>query len=131
MVRVDASTSMAMAPTGNGDATADPAKIHADSGPGCHGDMSPMGFDVADDEKTRWAIDVMTAWALDDHHDRFVHDRIDAYADEPQGSAGLITGLVNLSGLLLSGLEVAMGKEAKDILQAIGSTIARNEASHG
>jgi hypothetical protein len=47
---------------------------------------------VADDEKTRWAIDVMTAWSDDDHRTEFLHERIDAYLSEPQGCAGLITG---------------------------------------
>ena len=81
---------------------------------------------MADDEKTRWAIDVMTAWTRDESAD-FVHDRIDAYVDEPQGSAGLITGLVNLSGLLLMGLEATTGKSTSEILQAIASTLARHE----
>lgn len=80
---------------------------------------------MADDEKTRWAIDVMTAWAQDGDAD-FVHDRVDCYLAEPQGSPGLITGLINLSGLLLMGMEATTGKSPTEILQAIASTISRN-----
>ena len=47
----------------------------------------------------RWAIDVMTAWAQGGGTG-FVHDRVDSYLAEPQGHPGLITGLINLSGLL-------------------------------
>ena len=79
---------------------------------------------MADDDKTRWAIDVMTAW---NHGDgAFFHDRVDAYLAEPHGDTGLITGLVNLNSLLLSGMEVTTGKTPGDILQAIASTITRN-----
>lgn len=35
------------------------------------------------------------------------------------------SGLVNLSGLLLGGLEVPIGKNAEQILQAIAFTLAR------
>ena len=45
---------------------------------------------MADDEKTRWAIDVMTAWGHGEDSE-FMHDRIDAYVAEPEGCAGLIT----------------------------------------
>jgi hypothetical protein len=45
---------------------------------------------------------------------------------EPEGSAGLITGLVNLSGLLLMGVEVTTGKSSRETLQAIASTVARH-----
>ncbi|MEH3143428.1 MAG: hypothetical protein PGN37_25405 [Mycobacterium kyogaense] len=79
---------------------------------------------MADDEKTRWAIDVMTAWNQDDR--AFFHERVDAYLEEHRGDAGLIVGLVNLNGLLLSGMELTTGKTPSDILQAIASTIARN-----
>ena len=79
---------------------------------------------MADDEKTRWAIDVMTAWNQGDR--AFLHDRVDAYLREHRGDAGLITGLVNLNGLLLSGMELTTGKTPSDILQAIASTITRN-----
>lgn len=81
---------------------------------------------MADDEKTRWAIDVMTAWSDDDHHTEFLHERIDAYLAEPDGCTGLITGLVNLSGLLLMGMEMTTGKGTFDTLQAIASTVARH-----
>jgi hypothetical protein len=80
---------------------------------------------VADDEKTRWAIDVMTAWTQD-HDTAFIHERINAYLSEPEGSAGLITGLVNLSALLLMGMEVTTGKNSRETLQAIASTVARH-----
>jgi hypothetical protein len=79
---------------------------------------------MADDEKTRWAIDVMTAWAQQDD-EAFVHARIDSYLSEPDGSPGLITGLVNLSALLLSGMEISTGKSTQEILQTIAATIAR------
>ena len=82
---------------------------------------------MADDEKTRWAIDVMTAWVNHDDDSDFVHDRIDAYSSEPDGYPGLITGLINLSGLLLMGMEVSMGKSTPEILQAIASTVARHD----
>ncbi|MCA2364961.1 hypothetical protein JF759_25445, partial [Mycobacterium avium] len=49
---------------------------------------------MADDEKTRWAIDVMTAWSQDDC--TFFGERVDDYLAEPNGGEGLITGLVNL-----------------------------------
>jgi hypothetical protein len=38
---------------------------------------------MADDEKPRWAIDVMTAWTQDECTD-FVHERIDAHLAEPR-----------------------------------------------
>jgi len=84
---------------------------------------------MADDEKTRWAIDVMTAWVHDDHSTDFVGRRVEAYVSEPDGSAGLITGLINLSGLLLMGLEATIGKGTEDILQTIAATLSRNESS--
>lgn len=84
---------------------------------------------IADDEKTRWAIDVMTAWVDHDRDSDFVHERIDAYSAEPDGYPGLITGLINLSGLLLMGLEVSMGTSTPEILQAIASTVARHDPS--
>ncbi|WP_431232736.1 hypothetical protein ACQ856_25610 [Mycolicibacterium psychrotolerans] len=70
----------------------------------------------------------MTAWTQDDSAE-FVHGRIDAYLAEPGGSAGLITGLVNLSGLLLMGVEATTGKSAPVILQAIASTLSRSDGS--
>lgn len=79
---------------------------------------------MADDEKTRWAIDVMTAWTQDPGCE-FLHERIHTYLAEPQGSPGLITGLVNLSGLLLMGMEATTGRAGPEILQAIASTLAR------
>jgi hypothetical protein len=84
---------------------------------------------VADDEKTRWAIDVMTAWAHQDSDggDALLSHRIEAYATEPDGAPGLITGLVNLSGLLLMGMEACTGRTTPEILQAIASTLARAE----
>ena len=85
---------------------------------------------MADDEKTRWAIDVMTAWTQDGQTD-FVHDRVDAYLAESQGCAGLITGLVNLSGLLLMGMEATTGKSSPEIMQAIASTLSRNAQPPG
>jgi hypothetical protein len=80
---------------------------------------------MTDDEKTRWAIGVMTAWADQDSGSDFVHERIDAYLAEPEGCSGLITGLMNLSGLLLMGMEVSTGKSTPEILQAIASTVTR------
>ncbi len=79
---------------------------------------------MADDEKTLWAIDVMTAWTEDDC--AFYQQRVDTYLAEPHGDTGLITGLVNLTGLLLSGMEVTTGKTPAAILAAIASTIARD-----
>lgn len=81
---------------------------------------------MADDEKTRWAIDVMTAWTHDDQNTDFMHERIDSYVSEPEGCEGLITGLVNLSGLLLSGMEMTTGNSTREILQAIASTVSRH-----
>jgi hypothetical protein len=80
---------------------------------------------VVDDEKTRWAVDVMTAWTSHGDDGAFVHDRIHAYHSEAEGLPGLVTGLVNLSGLLLMGMEATTGKSPQEILQAIGSTLAR------
>ena len=80
---------------------------------------------MADDDKTRWAIDVMTAWTQD-QDTAFMHERINAYLTEPEGSSGLITGLVNLSGLLLMGMGVTTGKTTRETLQAIASTVARS-----
>ena len=80
---------------------------------------------MADDEKTRWAIDVMTAWA--DHGDGssdFLHQRIDDYAAEHNGYPGLITGLINLNGLLLMGMEMTTGKTPAEILQTIAVTVS-------
>ncbi|OPX13053.1 hypothetical protein [Mycobacterium sp. AT1] len=85
---------------------------------------------MADDEKTRWAIDVMTAWVDHDSDSDFVHERIAAYSSAPGGHPGLITGLVNLAGLLLMGMEVSTGKSTPEILQAIASTVARHHPSH-
>ena len=81
---------------------------------------------MADDEKTRWAIDVMTAWVDHGHDGDFVHARIDAYLSEPEGCPGLIIGLVNLSGLLLMGMEATTGKSTPEILQAIAATLSRH-----
>lgn len=63
----------------------------------------------------------MTAWNQDDC--AFFHERVAAYRAEPCGDTGLITGLVNLNSLLLSGMEMTTGKTQADILQAIASTI--------
>ncbi|OYN76025.1 hypothetical protein [Mycolicibacterium sphagni] len=79
---------------------------------------------MADDDKTRWAIDVMTAWAQGGDTG-FVRDRVDSYLGEPHGCPGLITGLINLSGLLLMGMEATTGKTTPEILQAIASTLSR------
>ncbi|WP_099021160.1 hypothetical protein [Mycolicibacterium palauense] len=83
---------------------------------------------MADDEKTRWAIDVMTAW-IDDRDDNLLHTRIDSYLDEAEGAAGLATGLVNLSGLLLMGMEATLGKSPQEILQTIAVTLSRQGAA--
>ena len=80
-------------------------------------------------DATGWAIDVMTAWT-DQDDQAFVHERIATYLAEPDGASRLITGLVNLSGLLMSGLEVTTGKAPPEILRAIGSTIARHPQPH-
>jgi hypothetical protein len=80
---------------------------------------------VADDEKTRWAIDVMTEWSHEGTSTEFLHERIDAYLSEPDGCPGLITGLINLTGLLLSGMEMTTGKSTPEVLQAIASTVSR------
>lgn len=80
---------------------------------------------MADDEKTRWAIDVMTAWVDRGHDTAFVHARIDDYLAEPEGRVGLTTGLINLSGLLLMGMEVTLGKSPQEILQTIAVTLSR------
>lgn len=79
---------------------------------------------MADDEKTRWAIDIMTAWAQEPDTG-LLRARIDDYLAEPEGSPGLITGLINLSGLLLMGMEATTGKAGSEILQAIAATLAR------
>ena len=78
---------------------------------------------MPDDEKTRWAIDVMTAW-IDDRDDALLHARIDQYLAEPDGAAGLTVGLVNLSGLLLMGLETTLGTSAQEVLQTIAVTVS-------
>lgn len=80
---------------------------------------------MADDEKTRWAIDVMTAW-IDDRDDELLHARIDGYLDEPDGAAALTAGLVNLSGLLLMGMEVTLGRSPQEILQTVAMTLERH-----
>jgi hypothetical protein len=85
---------------------------------------------MADDEKTRWAIDVMTAWSHNDHDTDFMRERIDTYLAEPGGCTGLITGLVNLSGLLLSGMEMTTGRSTPEVLQAIASTVSRQGQPH-
>jgi len=81
---------------------------------------------MVDDDKTRWAVDVMTAWIDEDSDTDFVHERIDAYLSEPEGCSGLITGLINLTGLLLMGMEVGSGKSTPQILRAIASTLSRD-----
>jgi hypothetical protein len=68
----------------------------------------------------------MTAWTHD-HDTAFMHERIDAYLSEPEGCTGLITGLVNLSGLLLTGVGMTTGKTTRETLQAIASTVARSQ----
>ncbi|MGD9516685.1 hypothetical protein [Mycolicibacterium sp.] len=83
---------------------------------------------MADDEKTRWAIDVMTAW-IDDRDDDLLHARIDHYLAESDGAPALTVGLVNLAGLLLMGMEVAIGKSAQEILQTIAMTVSRQDAT--
>jgi hypothetical protein len=86
---------------------------------------------MPDDEKTRWAIDVMTAWVDHDTDGDFVHERIEAYLSEPEGTAGLVTGLVNLSGLLLMGMEACLGKSTPEILQAIATTLSTHGSRPG
>jgi hypothetical protein len=81
---------------------------------------------MVDDDKTRWAIDVMTAWSFGSDHAELLHQRIDAYLSEPAGCSGLVTGLVNLNGLLLSGMELTTGKSTPEILQAIAATLTRH-----
>lgn len=70
---------------------------------------------------------MMTAWVHHEGDIDFVRERIDAYSSESDGYPGLITGLINLSGLLLMGLEMSMGKSTPEILQAIASTVARHD----
>lgn len=82
---------------------------------------------MADDEMTRRAIDVMTAW-IDDGDDGLLRARIDHYLDEADGASALTAGLVNLSGLLLMGMEVTIGKSAQEILQSIAMTVSRQDA---
>lgn len=82
---------------------------------------------MADDEKTRWAVDVMTAWIDHDHDSDFMHARIDSYLSEPNGSSDLTTGLINLSGLLLMGMEATLGRSPREILQTIAVTLSRHE----
>ncbi|MCP2625407.1 hypothetical protein NLB33_25365 [Mycolicibacterium smegmatis] len=83
---------------------------------------------MADDEKTRWAIDVMTAW-LDDRDDDLLRARIESYLGEHEGASALAIGLVNLSGLLLMGLETLIGKDGQEILQTIAMTVSRSSAA--
>jgi hypothetical protein len=80
---------------------------------------------VTDDEPTRWAIDVMTAWLEHGHDADFVHHRIADYVGAPGGREDLVTGLINLAGLLLSGLELTIGKDSREILQTIARTLER------
>ncbi len=82
---------------------------------------------MTDDDKTRCAIDVMTAW-IDDGDGDLLRARIDSYLAEPGGMAVLTTGLVNLSGLLLMGMEATIGKSPQEILQAIAITLSRQGA---
>ncbi|OAN40701.1 hypothetical protein [Mycolicibacterium iranicum] len=82
---------------------------------------------MADDEKTRWAVDVMTAWINHENDSDFVHARVDSYLSEPDGPSGLTTGLINLSGLLLMGMEATIGKSPQEILQTIAVTLSRHE----
>lgn len=90
------------------------------------GHLSVRSAAVVDDELTRWAVDVMTAWAQQDDDSDFVRARIAAYASEPDGTDGLITGLINLSGLLLSGMEMFTGKCPAETLQAIAVAASRH-----
>ena len=69
----------------------------------------------------------MTAW-VDDRDDGLLHDRIHSYLAEPDGAAGLSIGLVNLSGLLLMGMEATLGRSTQDILQTIAMTVSRQGA---
>jgi hypothetical protein len=68
---------------------------------------------MSDDEKTRWATDVTTAWTHDGCAD-FLRDRVDTYLAEPDGCPGLITGLIDLSGLLLMGMEATTARDGCD-----------------
>lgn len=84
---------------------------------------------MADDDKTRWAIDVMTAWIDHRQDGDFLHARIDAYLSEPDGAAGLTTGFINLTALLLMGMEATLGKTPQEILQTIAVTVSRSGPS--
>ncbi|AFP42885.1 hypothetical protein MSMEI_6459 [Mycolicibacterium smegmatis MC2 155] len=70
----------------------------------------------------------MTAW-LDDRDDDLLHARIESYLGEPEGASALAIGLVNLSGLLLMGLETLIGKDGQEILQTIAMTVSRSSAA--
>ncbi len=83
---------------------------------------------MADDEKTRWAIDVMTAW-MDDRDDDLLRQRIESYLAEHDGGVSLSAGFVNLCGLLLMGLEALIGKDGQEILQTIAMTVSRSSAA--
>lgn len=86
---------------------------------------------MTDDEKTRWAIEVVAASMRDEGGD-LIRGRIDAYLDEDDaGSDGLVAGLINLSGLLLMSLEATTGKDSTQILQTIASTLAPDGRSRG
>ncbi|MDA2893615.1 hypothetical protein PDG61_22050 [Mycolicibacterium sp. BiH015] len=80
---------------------------------------------MPDDEKTRWAIDVLTAWVDHEDDSEFMHARVDSYLSEADGPSGLTTGLINLAGLLLMGLETSLGRSAQEILQTIAITVSR------
>ncbi|ORB26048.1 hypothetical protein BST36_05520 [Mycolicibacterium moriokaense] len=69
----------------------------------------------------------MTAWVEHGHDGDFVHQRIADYVPTADSRNGLITGLVNLFGLLLMGMEVTTGRNAHEILQTIARTVSRHE----
>jgi hypothetical protein len=70
----------------------------------------------------------MTAW-LDDRDDDLLRARIESYLGEPEGASALAIGLVNLSGLLLMGLETLIGKDGQEILQTIAMTVSHSSAA--
>ena len=73
------------------------------------------------DEKGEWtrqAIDVMTAWSVDNDDEFFLASRVAAYAGaEPAGAMKLTVGFVNLTAILLLQLQEASGADAHTILQ--------------
>lgn len=79
-------------------------------------------------EAVRAAIDVMTAWTMQQDSTDYAQDRVARYLAAPDGGAAFTTGLLSLAGWLLlraAKAEGASGNATPDEMRAVLQDIAR------